>query len=169
MTSLEELNQMSEERVRAELTRCCGAARWVTGVLAQAPWPNEDALYKVANDVWGTMRRADILEAFTHHPRIGADIEMLRVKFASTASWSGGEQAGVSSAGEKTLIALRDGNRAYEKKFGYIFIVCATGKSADEMLALLNERLGNRPADELAIAAREQGKIMRIRLEKLLS
>ena len=169
MPSFEELNHMSTEQARAELTRCCGARRWVDAVLAERPWSSQDVLYQSADTVWDTMERVDILEAFTHHPRIGADLEALREKFASTASWSGGEQAGVSEADESTLIALRDGNRAYEERFGYIFIVCASGKSAGEMLALLKERLGNDPANELAIAAGEQAKITRLRLEKLLA
>ena len=169
MPSLDELNRMPKETVSSELARCCGAVRWVAGVLERGPWLNEDALYRAAEEVWEAMDRTDVLEAFSHHPRIGADLKELRVKFATTASWSGGEQAGASDADEQTLIALQDGNRAYEERFGYIFIVCATGKSAEEMLALLNARLGNQPADELAIASGEQAKITRIRLEKLLS
>ena len=169
MPSLEELNSMTGDLARAELARCCGAGRWVEGMLSHSPWPSIEVLYQAAEAVWATMERDDILEAFTHHPRIGADLDALREKFASTASWSGGEQAGVAGADESTLVALRDGNRAYEDKFGYIFIVCASGKSAEAMLALLNARLGNDPDDELEIAAGEQAKITRIRLEKLLA
>jgi 2-oxo-4-hydroxy-4-carboxy-5-ureidoimidazoline decarboxylase len=113
------------------------------------------------------MGEADWREAFTHHPRIG-DVSKLREKFASTATWSSQEQKGVSGASEETIQALAQGNRAYEEKFGFIFLVCATGKSAEEMLALLRERMPNDAAAELRIAAGEQAKITRIRLEKLL-
>ena len=106
-------------------------------------------------------------EAFTHHPRIG-DVAVLRERFASTAVWARGEQAGVAAADERTLAALAEGNRAYEARFGYVFIVCATGLKADQMLAMLNARLSNDAETEMRIAAEEQMKITRLRLEKLL-
>ena len=112
------------------------------------------------------MLPADWLEAFAAHPRIG-DLDALRKKFASTANWCAGEQAGVAAADEAVLTALADGNRAYEARFGYIFIVCATGKSAAEMLAILTARLANDPEVELKVATAEQAKITRLRLEKL--
>jgi 2-oxo-4-hydroxy-4-carboxy-5-ureidoimidazoline decarboxylase len=107
------------------------------------------------------------LEAFKIHPRIG-DIESLRKKFASTASWASDEQSGASEAAEDVLHELSEGNDHYEKKFGYIFIVCATGKSATEMLTLLKNRLHNNPEAEFAIACEEQKKITNLRLDKLL-
>src|SRR5205085_9973807 len=103
-----------------------------------------------------------------HHPRIG-DREALRRRFAATAAWAGEEQRGARAAGEETLTALAAANQAYEQKFGYIFIVCATGRSADEMLAILGRRLEADPARELETAAREQRAITRLRLEKLLT
>ncbi len=115
------------------------------------------------------LTQSDWLEAFAGHPKIGQDIDSLKVKFKNTADWSAGEQAGVDSASEEVLQQLSEGNRAYEEKFGYIFIVCATGKSAAEMLALLQERMGNTPEKELLIAMAEQEKITRIRLERLVS
>lgn len=161
------LDAMRDEDARAALTRCCGATRWVEGMLAQRPFGDRDALIRAAREVWAAMDRADVLEAFEHHPRIGADLDALREKFASTKEWSAGEQSAVRSANEATLEALRDGNVAYEARFGHIFIVCATGKSAGEMLALLRERLDNDPDDELAIAAAEQMKITELRLDKI--
>ncbi len=119
-------------------------------------------------DLEGSSTDADWLEAFAAHPRIG-DVDALRAKFAATAAWASGEQAGVAGASESTLRALAEGNRDYEAKFGHIFIVCATGKTADEMLGLLRERLANEPDAELAVAAAEQAKITAIRLRKLLS
>ena len=136
-------------------------------MLARRPFESDEAVLQAADDVWEELGREDYLEAFSHHPKIGADIESLRKKFQSTAAWSSGEQAGVSMADEETLRGLAKGNIDYEARFGYIFIVCATGKSAGEMLALLRARLPNPPDRELAIAAGEQAKITRIRLEKL--
>lgn len=114
------------------------------------------------------MQRADLLEAFSHHPQIGADLESLRKKFAATATWSAGEQSAINTADEMTLLGLVEWNRDYLAKFGYIFIVCATGKSAAEMLALLRARLPNDLEAELNIAAAEQAKILHLRLDKLL-
>jgi 2-oxo-4-hydroxy-4-carboxy-5-ureidoimidazoline decarboxylase len=151
----------------AVLLRCCGSARWASEVAAQRPFADDEALFGAADAVWSRASREDILEALTHHPRIGADLDELRKKYASTASWAAGEQSGAQSADEATLIALRDGNVAYEARYGHIFVVCATGKRAEEMLAILQARMNNTPEDELQIAAAEQGKITRIRLEKL--
>jgi 2-oxo-4-hydroxy-4-carboxy-5-ureidoimidazoline decarboxylase len=161
------LDAMEEHGAREALARCCGAERWVDAMIARRPFGNDDALFRAAGEAWAAMEEGDILEAFAHHPRIGADLASLRARFAPTKEWSAGEQAGVTSAGEQTLLALRDGNASYEARFGYIFIVCATGKSADEMLALLKARMNNTPDDELRIAAAEQAKIIEIRLSKL--
>ena len=161
------LDRMGEDDARAALGRCCGASRWIVRMLARRPFGDGDALVRAAREVWATMERADVLEAFEHHPRIGADIGALREKFAATEAWSAGEQRSVSAASEETLRRLRDGNIAYEERYGHIFIVCATGKSAAEMLSLLEARMSHTPDEELAIAAAEQMKITEIRLEKL--
>jgi 2-oxo-4-hydroxy-4-carboxy-5-ureidoimidazoline decarboxylase len=137
-------------------------------MLARRPFASVESLYETADKVWIWLYEEDWLEAFTHHPKIG-DIDSLRAKFANTKAWAEGEQSGVEAASEEVLQGLAAGNSAYEAKFGYIFIVCATGKSAGEMLAILNSRLPNDPAVELQLAAVEQQKITRIRLEKLLS
>ena len=121
----------------------------------------------MADTIWWDLGDGDWLEAFTHHPRIGADVAKLRERFAATASWSEGEQAAVGQASEEVLQALAEANVAYEARYGYLFIVCATGKSAAEMLAILQERMDNPPANELRIAAGEQAKITHLRLEKL--
>lgn len=167
--SLAEFNGMTAEAAAEALLRCCGSSRWVAAMMAERPFDSVEALHAAADRHWADAHRPDILEAFEHHPRIGDDIEQLRKKFASTAQWSAGEQSSVASADEATLIALRDGNLAYEARYGHIFIVCATGKTAAEMLAILRERLNNDPADELVIAAGEQRKITHLRLDKLLS
>jgi 2-oxo-4-hydroxy-4-carboxy-5-ureidoimidazoline decarboxylase len=161
------LNAASELQARQLLARCCGASRWVDGMLARRPYASDDEVMAAADDVWAGVEEPDVLEAFGHHPEIGASLDALREKFASTASWSAGEQSSVAAADEATLVRLRDGNVRYREKFGFIFIVCATGKSAQEMLALLEARLPNTREEELRIAAGEQGKITRLRLGKL--
>jgi 2-oxo-4-hydroxy-4-carboxy-5-ureidoimidazoline decarboxylase len=160
------INEMSEQEALGELRRCCGSERWVQAMVARRPFADARNLLHCADQVWWQLSPADWREAFSHHPKIG-DVENLRKKFATTATWSEGEQAGVSGAADKTLHELAAGNEAYEKKFGYIFIVCATGKTADEMLELLKKRLPNSPDDEIKNAAAEQAKITHIRLEKL--
>lgn len=160
------IDTASEAEARALLLRCCGAQRWADAMAARRPFGDDAALLRAADEEWATMGRDDILEALAAHPQIGEDIEALRRKFADTATWSSNEQAGVTAAPEQTLAALRDANAAYRRRFGHIFVVCATGKSADEMLALLRQRLPNDPDTELRIAAAEQAKITRLRLEK---
>jgi len=125
-------------------------------------------MFAVAGETWNKLTPGDWKEAFSHHPKIG-DIKSLRQKFASTAQWAEGEQSGVAQTSERVLRELAEGNNLYEAKFGYIFIVCATGKGAEEMLEMLNRRLSNYPEEEIRIAAEEQRKITRLRLEKLLN
>jgi 2-oxo-4-hydroxy-4-carboxy-5-ureidoimidazoline decarboxylase len=161
------LNTMSSDDARAALERCCGSTRWVKDMLARRPFRSTEALLAAADEVWAGLHKADYLEAFSHHPQIGADLAKLRQKFANTASWSSQEQASVHAASEATLVALRDGNVQYLARYGFIFIVCASGKSADEMLGLLRARLHSTVEDELVVAAREHAKITRLRLEKL--
>lgn len=167
MSAASTLNAASETEARQMLRRCCGASRWVDGMLARRPYASDDEVMAAADEVWAGVEEPDVLEAFGHHPEIGASLDALREKFASTATWSAGEQSSVAAADEGTLVRLRDGNVRYRAKFGFIFIVCATGKSAQQMLALLEARLPNARDDELRIAAGEQGKITRLRLGKL--
>ncbi len=161
------LNAMSAADAEAAFRRCCGSARWAKAMVSLRPFASRDHLLGVAETAWWHLGDGDWNEAFTHHPRIGADVAALREKFAATATWSTHEQAGVSAADEATLQALAEGNRLYEARFGYIFIVCATGLTAGEMLARLRERIDNEPAAELRIAAGEQAKITALRLAKL--
>lgn len=167
MMNIDAFNRLEPAAAAEALARCCGSGRWVEEMLQRRPYRHFADICHAAEAVWWSLDPADWLEAFRHHPKIG-DVDRLREKFAATAQWAQGEQAGVNAATEETLAALAEGNLLYEARFGYIFIVCATGKSAGEMLALLQERLGNEPDAELKIAAGEQAKITRIRLEKLL-
>jgi 2-oxo-4-hydroxy-4-carboxy-5-ureidoimidazoline decarboxylase len=160
------LSAAPREQAAAALARCCGSSRWVERVLARRPFASLAELRLVATEAWSGLERADYLEAFAHHPRLGADPARLRERFA-TADWSNQEQSGVREADDATLEALRAANAAYEARFGFVFLVCATGKGAREVLALLEQRIGNDAETELGIAAAEQAKITQLRLEKL--
>jgi 2-oxo-4-hydroxy-4-carboxy-5-ureidoimidazoline decarboxylase len=165
--ALDWLNALPPSEACLVLRGCCGAARWVEGMLQRRPFASPAALLAHAEEVWRELAAPEFLEAFAHHPEIGANVDELRRRFAATAELSIGEQAGAADASEATLSALRSQNQAYRARFGYSFIVCATGKTASEMLELLRGRLGNPPEVELRIAAAEQAKITRLRLEKL--
>ncbi len=132
-------------------------------MLARRPFGSCEAALAAAREEWFALSNADWREAFGHHPKIG-DREALRRRFADTRQFTEREQAAVSDAAEEVLTALADGNRTYEHRFGYIFIVRAAGRSAGEMLAILNERLENDPHIEIRIAAEEQAKITELRL-----
>ena len=164
--TLAEFNALSKERAESVLADCCGSARWVSGVVTQRPYASVEALCKAADSVWWKLERADWLEAFRHHPQIG---EKPASGSEPAREWAESEQAGTRSATEDVRARLARANRAYFEKFGYIYIVCATGKSAEGMLAILNQRLQNDEAGELSIAAEQQRLIARIRLEKLLA
>lgn len=166
--TLPNLNALAPPARTEALATCCGATAWVTTLNGQFPFTSPAALYEAAERTWHNLTEADWRAAFAHHPKIG-DVSALREKFASTAAWAAGEQGAVRQAPPETLVALAAGNAAYEQKFGYIFIVCATGKSAAEMLALLQARLPNDPGQEIRVAMAEQAKITRLRLEKLLA
>jgi 2-oxo-4-hydroxy-4-carboxy-5-ureidoimidazoline decarboxylase len=160
------INGWSEEEARAAFLRCCGSTRWAERMAASRPFREEADLLKAAEDVWHALGRADWLEAFAAHPPIG-DLDALRAKFAATRAWSVEEQAGVAGVSDEVLRGLAEGNRAYRDRFGYTFIVCATGRTAGEMLDLLRQRLANDPDTELRAAAAEQARITRLRLGKL--
>lgn len=165
--SVERINALTKAAAREALFDCCGSQRWVDAMLAARPFADDGALRDDASRIWRSLREADWLEAFAGHPRIG-DIGSLRERYAGSREAARREQAGVRLASDRTIEDLAAGNAAYEKRFGFIFIVCATGKSAGEMRDLLEDRLGNDRETELAIAADEQLKILLIRLEQLL-
>jgi len=166
--NLRQLNHMPTHFLRDELQGCCGAKNWVNTMIAQHPYDSEGALHEISDKAWSRCSEADYKEAFTHHPKIG-DIESIKKKFASTSHWSSGEQAGVDEADTELMEDLVQMNDKYEAKFGFIFIVCATGKTAPEMLEMVKERINNEAYEEIHIAAEEQRKIMHIRINKLLS
>src|SRR5436309_1386403 len=136
------LDEWPEDEARAQLLRCCGARRWADSMTRARPFGGEDAVYAAAERVWAGLGPGDWLEAFAQHPRIG-DAAALRERFATTRAWAAGEQGDAAGASRDVLEALAEANRDYEARFGYIFIVCATGRTAQEMLALLRARLGH--------------------------
>jgi 2-oxo-4-hydroxy-4-carboxy-5-ureidoimidazoline decarboxylase len=160
---LEDLNALPDDAAVACFLRCCGSMRWARLMAGKRPFPSIAQAVGQADRVWASLCAEDWLEAFAAHPRIGDSGTR-----APADGWSLVEQAQVSAAGPGVRDRLADANREYEARFGYIFIVCATGKSAEEMLALLERRMTHAPGDELAVAAEEQGKITRLRLGKLL-
>jgi 2-oxo-4-hydroxy-4-carboxy-5-ureidoimidazoline decarboxylase len=135
-------------------------------MLLRRPFGSRPALLTAAREEWFALAPDDWRDAFAHHPKIG-DLGALRGRFAATAALAAREQAGVAGAPDAILEALAEGNRAYEQKFGFIFIVCAAGRSAGEMLDMLRARLRNDPRTELLIAAEEQAQITARRLEVL--
>lgn len=163
------LDAMEAAEARAALQRCCGCARWADDMARARPFHSDEQLHAAAELLWSIATPEEVEEALAHHPAIGADLDVLRQKLSSTADWSGAEQAGVASADTATLVALRDGNVAYARKFGFGFVVCATGKSAAQMLELLQKRLPNDRETEIRNAAHECKAITRIRLDKLVA
>ena len=160
------LNAMDEPDARAALTNCCAAEAWIEGMLTQRPFGDDATVLAAASAVAAKLGEADWLEAFAAHPLIG-DVDSLRKKYAATKHRAAGEQTGVGGAAEATLAELAALNRQYAERFGFIFIVFATGKSAAEMLAILKGRIGNTRDEELKNAAAEQLQITRLRLQKL--
>ena len=158
---LSDFNNLDKDKAAKELFSCCGSQKWVSLMMKKFPFESSEILVERATGIWYTeCDKSDWLESFTHHPKIG-DKKSLTEKFA------GKEQAGVASASEEIIETLASANKEYENKFGFIFIVCATGRSAGEMLRLLNDRLKNDRDSELNIAMNEQHKITLIRFKKL--
>lgn len=155
------LNRCDDAFLRAKLLECCSSRRWVEGMMQLRPFADDRAVYAAAEQTWATASSEDTLEAIASHPRIGAE--------GIKARWASGEQAGVAGAAQHTLDQLGRDNDVYFEKFGYTFLVCATGKTAEWMLSFLIERLKNGPETEMKVAATEQGKITSIRLGKLMS
>lgn len=166
--TLDALNRISEADAATAFTQCCAAQRWVERMVIDRPFESLAEMLEISDRIWEECDVDDYLEAFEGHPRIG-DVESLAKKYANTKGWAGGEQKGVEGADRAVLERLAKGNANYEEKFGHLFIVCATGKSAAEMLALLEARMNNDPKTEVMVAAEEQNKITRIRLKKLVA
>jgi allantoicase len=165
--SLERFNRLPRQRALRSLLDCCDSKKWAQQMVARRPFASESELFEAAEKTWSASAREDWLEAFQHHPPIGET--RAKAKQSATASrWSGKEQSSAQKAAPEMLEALATQNRVYAEKFGYVFIISATGKSSEEILNALRQRLPNDAETELRVAAEEQRKITRLRLEKLL-
>ena len=165
--SLHLLNSAPTNTAAKHLRVCCASEEWISRVLQQRPFCDSNAVHAAANAAWSDLQEQDYIEAFGGHPRIG-DINSLQKKYSVSENLARSEQSGVESASPSVLKRLAAGNVAYEKKFGFIFIVCATGKSASEMLKILQDRLARSRDTELGAACEEQRKIFHIRLDQFL-
>lgn len=162
-----QLNAMDRASAVGELMRCCGCARWAGLVADARPFASREALDLAADQAFDALGEADWREAFSHHPRIG-ERTLERAAPTGTGEWSRREQSGMASASEAVGRELVTGNQEYEARFGHVFLICATGRSADEMLGALRARLNNDAATELRIAAGQQRLITALRIGKML-
>jgi allantoicase len=162
------LNSLDPSAARAGMMNCCGSTKWADAITKSSPFASAALLVEKAETAFSHLEKNDWLEAFGHHPRIG-EMKSSAVTSNQAQSWATQEQSGITGAQEKVVAELAAANRAYESRFGHIFIVCASGKSSEEILRMLRERMSNNPENELRIAADEQRKITRLRLEKLLN
>ena len=162
-----ELNHASQAAAESVLLSCCGSRRWTQKMAQARPFVDSSELLKQAAQIWQNLEAQDWLEAFAAHPKIGAK-KAIPHQTAQSAEWSQGEQSGTQTAADSVRVELEKANRLYENKFGFIFIICATGKRAEEMLEICRQRLNNNTETEIHIAAEEQRKITEIRLKKLL-
>jgi OHCU decarboxylase len=158
--TIDALNHLEREAAEAAFTRCCGSTAWARSMADARPFASLDAMSSAGDAIWRSLTPADWVEAFAAHPKIGEQ--------ARGPSWSDREQSGMQTAGDDVRRRLAARNADYQSRFGYIFIVCATGKTAADMLAALEDRLTNDPAVELRVASEEQRRITGLRLAKLM-
>lgn len=161
-------NQLSPSDAEKEILSCCGSSKWAREMAEHRPLPDESSAIAASEEICLRLETQDWMEAFSKHPRIG-ERKAPAIASALSASWSAQEQGGAAAAADEVQAALAEGNRQYERKFERVFIVCATGKSASEMLQILRRRLQNDYATELSESAEEQRKITNLRLKKWLA
>jgi 2-oxo-4-hydroxy-4-carboxy-5-ureidoimidazoline decarboxylase len=159
------LNALSPGEAAQALRDCCGSSRWIDGMLARRPFESVAQLLSASDQVWRGAGPADWNEAFAHHPRIGERQAAAQVS-AAARSWSEGEQSAAAGTSTRSRLALA--NEAYEQRFGRIYLVCAAGRSGEELLTDIQARMKNSPDGELAIAVEEQRKITALRLQVLI-
>lgn len=164
--SLHDFNRRNREEAVEALIKCCGSHQWAAQLADARPFEDLDALISRASSIWQGLTPVDWFEAFSHHPKIGGK-KAQQSQTEQEQKWSEQEQSAAATTKSELLEELERLNRAYEDRFGYIFIVCATGKSTYEMIGLLRARTENDPETELRIAAEEQQKITELRLRKL--
>jgi 2-oxo-4-hydroxy-4-carboxy-5-ureidoimidazoline decarboxylase len=156
-------NALAGDEAAAAGLACCSSSRWAKMVADGRPYSSTDEVYRTAESALAALADTEIDEALAGHPRIGERAAN------EHAAWSRREQAGIAGADDELRAVLADGNREYERRFGHVYLVCATGKSAAEMLAILQERLRHDAVTERRVVRAELGKINRIRLERMLA
>jgi 2-oxo-4-hydroxy-4-carboxy-5-ureidoimidazoline decarboxylase len=161
-------NRLPVDEAVKEILPCCSSKAWAAGMAARRPFSDVTTLLAASEETWSNLSAADWMEAFRGHPRIGESLATPSVSDQS-ATWSAQEQKNVAAAGDAVKIALAEANQEYEQRFRNTFIVCATEKSAPEILEILRRRLQNDGPTELRQAAEQQRQITRIRLTKWLS
>jgi OHCU decarboxylase len=166
-SSLDKINSLGNDAAESELLKCCGSHTWARAMVGARPFPTPEAMFDEADALFDSLSDEDWLEAFRAHPKIG-EKKAATAQSDTAQKWSAQEQSQTANAATAVMDALAEGNREYERRFGFIFIVCASGKAAHEMLAMLNQRLANDAGDELRVAAGEQRKITQLRLQKLM-
>jgi len=162
-----QLDTIPDTEAAFKLAACCGSAKWVAEMVRRRPYLTRAHVLSAADEVADGLQEEDWMEAFSHHPRIGEGKAAARASSAAEA-WSNSEQAPVTRVSGAVRSALVEGNLEYERRFGLIFIISADGRDPDEILSALLARLENTREEEMVIAVREQRKIMRLRLEKLI-
>ena len=166
--TLNELNVLPRYRAEDELLKCCSSTAWAQWMARRRPFANPDRLLDAAGEIWWRLDPEDWRQAFRAHPQIGQR-QSTAHKSTQAQAWSAQEQSGIGHADPEVTTDLEEANREYLSKFGYIFIVCASGKNAEEMLAILRSRLSNSAEQEIRVAAEEQNKITLLRLQKLMT
>jgi len=164
--SLTRWNSIDADTAAREVLPCCGSSAWAELLAAHRPFPNPGQLFAASDRIWTALPEPAWREAFDSHPRIGQ--QHARAATAESLAWSSQEQSAAMSDEDAVKLALAEGNRQYEDRFGRIFIVCASGKSSVEILAILNARLNSTPAAELLEAAEQQRQITQLRLRRWL-
>jgi len=160
-------NNVPQTEAVQQIKSCCGSPAWAEKLASLRPFADVTALLAASDNIWRSLSPQDWLEAFRNHPRIGESVSGAAAS-GQSAAWSQHEQSNLAVAGQNVKSALAQANHAYEQKFGHIFIVCATGKSAAEILANLTGRMHNDADTELRQAAEEQRQITQLRLKKWL-
>ena len=177
MTTLDQFNRLDSAAATELILRCCASACWARRMVEARPYRSLGQLTEAADEHWRAMRRRDFIEAFQGHPKIGrpdsggahGGAGDRTAGDMAAGDMAAEEQSGVAGASAEVIESLARHNHDYEEKFGFIFIVCATGKSAAQMLELIRERIGNDRAGEIANAAEEQRKITQIRIRKMFA
>jgi OHCU decarboxylase len=164
---IEWLNTLSPQELKEQFLKCCGSTAWADRMSDARPFESREQLISEANRIWWSLEADDWLEAFRSHPKIGEKKAQSHIS-ADAQKWSEEEQAAADQSSTATKQALAQLNEAYQQKFGFIYIICAAGKSSEEMLEILEGRMDNAPDEELRVAAAEQAKITQLRLKKLL-